>query len=313
MFKPFQFIQVNRVCLASLLSLSLCPDPSRAGQTDIDRFLTEYPAAARKLARDFSQMRGRAEVHLEFGEGKDRWEHVTFANSGGFRKTEIATLTGRDGPTLRESVLVNGPDNSFHLVRKQSETTFTIRGIAGADPQKFDNLDVFGRLLDAPIGCPGSTFAEFLQRAPAEEITAELVTDQGRECVEVVLPTPPVERPGKVTVLFDPALGWAARRCKAEVAGRPSPVLEFEIRYDEERAPYPSQVDFKETGGTWHATFHSVSTEPTDPDEFTLDHYGLAPVKFPESGRPKRWLWYLLAGIGVIAVVAAILIRRISA
>lgn len=287
-----------------------------AGDEEIARFKRAYPVAARQIENRYAQVRGQASVTLVRPGGSERrTEDVMFASLGHLRKFE----------SIRQ-IPDRAPNTKVVCINENSLSGFTLRQPAGQAEYLVDSIDEgtefrrsyltgFGQLLEAPYSLPGTTFVELLKTPNAEVLSAEPIEREGRSLLEVVIQHGNPEHPSQTRALFDPAAGWVARQCQVMAGGVPAPVMESEIEYEDDGVipPFPKSVTFKSGQQTWIGQFEEIRTERSDPAEFTQAFYGLEPVALPTQPWRPNWNWtWLLGGLGIAAIGAAVLLRWLS-
>lgn len=289
---------------------------STAGEAEIERLRSEYPAAAKRIAEQYEHLRGVATIrHTRAGSGGGRLQVANFATSGELRKVVLESRQAEDGPVVEEQVVCLASDSGFRLSRKPGQTSFVISGLDQGRFRPRHYLTSFGQFLEAPYSFKGGILGELIQRDDARILSAEPIVREDRTLLAVVFEHGAAEKASRFSLILDPGAGWVVRHCEMTPAGSPQPLGIYDVEYAEGGSvpPYPSRVRFEEGNRVMDCRFDRIEAATVDPAEFTLDHYSLGPVEVPVSGRGSGFgrTWWI-AGLVLVALALAAVFRRLS-
>jgi hypothetical protein len=282
-----------------------------AGEAEVARVKAELPAAARRLDKMFSQVRGKARVwHDNPRLPKQRPpSEAVFAIDHGMEKVEFGHAAN--------SIYCIGEDTAFRLYRKTGARSYEVEGIGlelvdSAPMDRYRYIAAFGRYLRASHGMMGFTMSQILESPGFEIRGAEVIKRDGKALMRVDLAWGSRDPREEALVDFDPDAGWVVRSCHY----RPGPTTFYdaEIEYGDslhDGVPLPRHVRLDDFDlEVHHCEFTDWTFTPTPLSEFNMTHYGLPDMV--KAHRRRNWLPYWFAGGAVAVCGVAFAFRRLA-
>lgn len=297
-----------RVASASVFIVLACPAAVWAGQAEVDRFLREYPEAARRIQERYAQIRG--ECHIT-GAAR-RANPARFAFDHGFRKVEFfadPNAKGRSG----SMVYCLGPDSGFGLRRENDKAPYRVFWLGPASENKrvFDLQ--FGKYLNAPHSIYWTPLMNLVKPGDIWNMTAEEVARDGETLFKVYYESgEKKEAPNKTWLVLEPN-SWVIRSYEV-LAGWPpgaTRTTKIEVEYDPSGGgiPIPRRVKITDPNlKSEVCEFRNVAFEPTPRAEFSMEFYNLPDIAATPPARPVGLIpWFV--GLGVLGLVAGIALK----
>ncbi len=289
-----------------------------AGEAELGRVKSEWPAAARRLDAMFARVRGTARIWREKPRTSAKVDSILteahFAIDHNMEKVELLRFTRDSRPRkLGEVVYCVGEGTAFEPHRPANAKGYTVRGIGTTGKEGYRYLAAFGRFVMAHNGVAGLPMARFLD-SPGLEITAAETLDQGGKILtKVECMSGSGATKSQISFVLDPDAGWTVRSCRFHPSNNPADLTAYEVEYDPSRGgvPLPRRVKLDMPGGVvHHCEFTDWTFAPTPISEFNMAHYGLPDLV--HAARPRNTLPYWLAGIAVLVGAIAIVLWRLA-
>ncbi|HUY31751.1 MAG TPA: hypothetical protein VMV69_03150 [Pirellulales bacterium] len=300
---PFQRI---RTVLFVGFSLSFGAVATGADEDPLAQFHREYPTAAALLRQRFAHARG----DFSFMNGHPNASPSStmtgaFCVDHGRGKISGKMVTPRGSADV---VICSGRERGFVLMRDDGQPAYGVRAagtVTGPQKGPHDSLyaDAFGDLFAAPFALLSRPLIEIV--SDAEMLRAERVELNGDACVQIWFR----RRGGAIewTVTLDAEHDWLIRDARLQRANEEGGNAHITVEYADVSTGIPKSVAIQVERGTRSCAFTTCEFAETPESEFTLSFYGMPDLNAPP--RKPRALWWLL-GSGVLAVVAALLLRR---
>lgn len=299
-----------------VLALSGAIPYARGGEEEIRRFRAEYPPACARIQNAYALLSGTIQMDKEMAGGRKRRDQVSFQNAMG---RSLARLEAGDKPG-HELVVCVRPEGHYALSRKPDRKEYGVQAIGiFAEAMFIRNV---GQYLRAPNSFLGEPFDRLISDPTFRIISAESVSSGDRRGIEVTYAfgegRPPTSStripPHEATFLFDPDRDWVISRGTIRLADSPpEKAITFSVDYAAAAGSIPadSLVTYVENGRTTKCRFRSVTSGVADPASFSMTAFGLPDI----SAGPRRrtnWIPYVLAAAAVLALVAALGLRRLA-
>lgn len=285
-----------------------------AGEVELNRVKSEWPAAARRLDEAFVQVRGSARLWTEkpHALGKSLLTDARFAIDHGMEKVEIERFTSGSKPTkLADIVYCVGEGTAFGLHRRAGAESYNVKGAGTSLEERYLYTSVFGRFVLAHHGAVGRPMSSFFEDSDFEIIDAEAVNQDGKGWIKVDCAFGSTAPKSRLSLVLDPENGWIVQSCRYQPNYDLDRPFLYEIEYGPAHAgiPLPRYVKITdEVGGIVdHCEFTGWEFASTPISEFNMTHYGLPDLVHAQ--KPRNMLAYWLAGFAVLAGVSAFALR----
>jgi len=292
----------------------------------VDRFVREYPAAAKRIEAVYSRIRAEAELIQRAGKSpSSEASHVqlTLASDHGLRKAQLVQhgrAEARIGGGTRETVYRVGEDVCFMLRRASTdqpyEATIDTRNTESA-VMEFNSL--VGKYVGAPYAVNGFPLTTMMALDGFEVLSAERNTENGRSFLHVSCQYGQAPKT-ELDIVFDLDAGWVIRRSEWRPRGNAHNAIITEIAYDHHNShdgvPFPRVVELKEPPDRLNrCVFAHFARQSTPRNEFLLSHYGLAALETPVSETPAFRISPAVVCLilGVLGLCVTVAIRRLAA
>ncbi|RUL88081.1 hypothetical protein [Tautonia sociabilis] len=297
-----------RLAPTFVLVAVVCPVAVQAGQAEADRFLREYPEAARRIQERYSQIKGECRITDVTSK---RMSPAIFAFDHGFRKVEFfadPNAKGRSG----SMVYCLGPDSGFGLRRENTKAPYRVFWLGPASENQRTFNFQFGKYINAPHSIYWTPLIDLVKPGDVRNVTAEEVSMGGETLLKVYFESGTKEAPDKTWLVLDPN-SWVIRSYE-NLAGQPpgaTRTTKIEVEYDPGRGgiPTPKLVKFTDPNlKSEVCEFRSVTFDPTPRDEFSMEFYDLPDIAATPPVR-RFGLIPWLVGLGVLGLVVGLALK----
>ena len=308
-----------KILFLLILSISALVESSAwADEAAIDRFMSEYPEAARRLEGLYNRSKGSCRIREISGTeqlNSRPGDEAEFAIDHGYTKLKILHRIpeSRDDPSVVEVVYCSGEDEYFELVRLPGSTIYVVEKRGDDQRARSAFAARFGRFFDAPLGPAFNSVSSTMERPGFRLKDARALEVDGRKLIQVDYEVGELEPREQFTVLLDPQAGWAVRSTEYRPSKFPQLRFTSEVTYTQstDGKTVPKMVTFREPRGTATCEFVDWNFESTPIDEFSMSFYDLPDIA-SDARKPKSFLYYWLIGIAVVGIAVALFLRRLG-
>jgi hypothetical protein len=280
---------------------------ARAADSDINKFMKEYGNAAKDIENHYERLRGTCKLSRQVDlKSKTRLiDNATFNIDHGSKKVSILrSLNSGEKGDRPEFVYCIAPDYSFTIARKPGEKSFEVRGIGSdkSDIVSYDNK--FGRFLFAPFSIYDQPLSKSVLSKNFEIVSALEVKPNQFE-LEYLMGSNLNNKKDRIKLVLDPSRGWVIKSgviLPGSIGGNVK--IEFQIDYQNEGTiTLPKRVRYLEpTGLETICEFTSISTDPTNENEFKMAFYGL-PEMTRSGNNSTRSLFSILLSMALLGLI----------
>lgn len=303
--------EIRMVIYSSLIIALLCGISGlTADDATRQRFVSEYPNAAKYLSDRFDRCKGR--YRYEWDEnGRRSSADVEFFRSHGFDKYEIRSSQAVGSKTI-SGLTVYCIDNltGFLVSRVDGESKWTLYKTRMSEFER-EILDIdYSRIPRAPLGGYQKSLIKMLNDGSVELMDAQVSADDPA-IVEATFRVDDKTPLKQIKASFDTKNHWAITHETIYVGSPLRASTDYQVEYgsnfvDGIRLPVRLNVEKQKLPyqfGEW-------KFEEIPRDSFLLTHYGLPDVITPSKRSRFGWFeWLLLAAVAVSIALGIVLYR----
>lgn len=293
--------------------------PCRADQASLNRVRSEYREALTRLESLYPQ----AQATIRFEERKpDKLNQKSTRStisllSVGHYSREI--ITEVDDAQRSEIVYVTNPNHSFRLTREAQGQPYVIQAMEDDGERSADQYgrQHFSTVIGAAYSAFGRPMSRIMSLPTFRMIDASVESDGSRDLLKIDFEF----RPGEgfpivpAWILVDPAQGWAMQRYEGLFGSKRDRPRTGAVEYGPPVGgrPVAKRFTYNSASGNDIYEVERISFDVRlDERDFTLSEFGLPEVGEPPVAERSVPMNMMLVGLGLLAVVAAIVLRYLA-
>lgn len=200
-------------------------------------------------------------------------------------------------------ILSNADQLLLNLIRFPGSDEYKVQGRSKGPLEYGSYVDLFGRFPRAGTHLFGEPVVQLIKSPVVQVVDANLVTDEGRECLEVKLVSGVDEPKMNIVLRFDPHAGWLVRSGRYDMGPSDPNAVTFMVTYADtsEAIPFPKLVAFRSSIGEDACEFLAWEPGSSPPEEFDPASYGQPRLRTQSGSHwPSPYHWVGAAALTLL-------------